>query len=368
MLDPQLKEKLAQGYAKLGDITYDIALNLRKGKDYTHRQTELWNQGIIMRLYLRKLFHHVAFTEEDIPVLYGEVTEEDINLWLDVIVKTGTLDRYPIVPSLLPNIKPHIVNKGTKGDQGDAGLPGSNANIIVEPDDGETAIAVEEVVISGVKHYKLSFNPYTSPELTIAIQGTKVFEVGTVHDFNINVSTLKGKDTVTAVTVIDPASLDAVLQPLLNFVAINGVSQPVVTVLPVTDVAITTLYQIRMTDGTNQDDSIDTALFVYPFLSGNNDSDTFDRYTLSKTIAAKGNLSFTLNGTDDYFFICYPVEYGNLSQIKDQNGFDVSADWEVATEDVTSNSLVTDWTKSYKVYKTINKTTINNKPFSIVFP
>lgn len=367
MLDPKLKDKVSLGYQKLGDLAYQIALNLRKGKDHTHRQKELWNQAIILRAYLSAILRHVEFSDTVPPVLYN-ITEKQVNSWIRVITTIGEIEKYPIVPALTMRVKPILLTKGPKGDKGDAGDDGIDANILVEPAAGETDIFVTTEIVGGVKKFLISHNTYTAPAVTVSIQGTKVFEIGTSQNFNVTISTTKGRNNITALTLLNPSGLDASLQSLINLSTLNGVSQPVNTVLPVTGVVNNTTYQAQVTDGTTPITAQDQATFVYPFLYGNRDVLIFDKYTLSKTIAAKSNRSFLLNATNEYFFIGYPSSYGVLQSIKDQNGFDVTSAFETFLENVTSNSLANNWTTEYRFYRTSVKTTIVNSLYSITFP
>src|SRR6478736_2201463 len=98
MLDPRLKERLAQGYSKIGDITYKIALNLKKGKDRIPAQLSLYEQGIKMNMLLKVLFRHIVFEDDGSITLY-RITPEQVNKFVRCLIELGELDTYPIAPT-----------------------------------------------------------------------------------------------------------------------------------------------------------------------------------------------------------------------------------------------------------------------------
>lgn len=369
ILDPQLQNKVTKAYAKLGDISYDLAIGLRRGRDYTERQQRLWDKGIRLRFFLQLIMNYVEFSESAPPVVIRDATILQINQWVRCLDRIGELDKYPIVPTLLTNsgIKPLILTSGATGPQGASGQDGDDANIIVAPKSGEDQIEVEEQIVLGVKNYLLSLNLYVAPTISVAVSGAKVFEIGTLNDFNVVISTSKGRDNITALTLLNPSSLDGDLQALVNLPTLNGGTQPVITTLAVEDIDDTTTFSVEVNDGTQTPADSDEVTFVYPFLYGNSDVTSFDKYTLNKLVVAKQDREFNLNAVDDYFYIGFPSSYGTLSRILDDNGFNVISSFEAVLINVTSSGLDNDWTTEYRFYKTLVKTTINNKNFSIEF-
>lgn len=125
MLDPKLEATLSKAYAKIGDISYTIALNMQKGKDHVASQRVLKSQGIRMALLLKTLYRDVTFTAgTGIPVLWGGITEVQVNEFLRHLIQIGELDKYPVVPSLLPTSKPVIISTGAPGSPGPPGSVG----------------------------------------------------------------------------------------------------------------------------------------------------------------------------------------------------------------------------------------------------
>ena len=100
--------------------------------------------------------------------------------------------------------------------------------------------------------------------------------------------------------------------------------------------------------------------FLLPFLYGSSAEQlTGDNlYTsLTKLIQTKANKTVNFNASNSYFYFAYPVSYGVLTAIKDQNGFDVTASFQVADTIITS--LQGGLSSTFKVYRTINTTSIN---------
>lgn len=104
---------------------------------------------------------------------------------------------------------------------------------------------------------------------------------------------------------------------------------------------------------------------IYPFLWGVSGSDlsaggTGPYTTLTKYVQTKSDKNVTWSVASSVFmYFCYPASYGNLSEIIDNNGFDVTAAFDVFTVSVSSTGLGSDWSVSYKIYKlrTLTSTT-----------
>jgi hypothetical protein len=363
MLNPRAKELMAQGYARVGEISFKLTINLRKGKDHTRSQKELWEQGIKTLRLLKVLFRHVTFDENNKPTLW-RITEEEVNALLKCLIKIADLDRYPIAPGTLPTVKPIVISTGAQGNPGVAGLNGSNANIVVEPEVGEDQILVSSTTIGLVKYYRLSLNLYV--EQLLSASGGGLYEFGDDIDFNILITSTKGRDDLVSLICTDGA-VDALLQPLVNLISLNGITQPQVITLPIANQNVDKTYTFESSDGTTTKSASTSISFVYPYLHGNNAAkNSYDYYAnLTKIIAGKANRNILFNGTDKYFIVGYPASYGTLSSIKDGNGFEKISDFETFTANVTSIGRDNNWTVSYRFYVTAIKTTINNQNYTI---
>lgn len=369
MLDPNLRETLSKAYAKIGEISYTIALNMRKGKNNVPSQKALYDQGIKMYAMLDVLFRHVTFDEDNgnLPTLW-RITEEEVNKLTRCLIQIGQLNTYPVVPSLYPNTRPVIIQTGPQGIQGPPGANGTNANIVVELDPAEKQLKLIETNLGATKTYTFSFVHYVAPLLTVAIQGGKVFEIGDERDFDILVTSTKGTEEIVTI-VCDDGTVDASLQGLLNLVSANNeLSQPYQILVPVTAIGADQTFEFTTDDQEQTVIASDTINFYYPYLFGNSAITGITHYTaLTKSIVPKANRAFAFNGTDQYFWIAYPSSYGDLTAIKDQNGFNVIADFTASLVNITSSGLDNNWTVEYRVYRTTLKTTISNANFTIEY-
>lgn len=366
MLDPRLAEKMQKAYALIGDIGYQLALNIRKGKDFTPRQEALYDKGIKIWTFLKILFRHVDTTTTP-PTLYL-IKEEQANRLIECIEKIGELDRLPIVPKIIPSCKPIIINKGRDGRDGVDGINAGAGSIVVEPKLGEEKIKVDYVLIGQVEHFQLSFDEYVSPLLSVQVQGTKVYEIGViVASKTINIVTTKGSVNILSVTMTD-VDLNADLQGTLNLVTVNGVSQPVTNFVTDTDITSDVTYIANVNDGVNTIGDQDMIQFFYPLLYGANSNilTTTHYNVLSKVIVGKENVSIPFNDTDKYFYIGVPSSYGSFL-VRDQNGFDVTSEFTEQILDVTSVGLDNNWVHEYRWMRTTVKTDIVNHSYSIEY-
>lgn len=366
MLDPQLRQRLSQGYAKLGDITYQIALNMRKGKNHVASQRALYEQGIKMSILLKLLYRHVDFDTNGFPILY-RITEIQVNRFIGCLIQLGELSTYPIVPYIIPSTKPILITQGAAGSTGPVGPPGSDANIIVEAKPGETQIIVDTVIIGGVKHDRISLALYTLQTLLASISGTKLFENGSSNTISLTLTIRKGRDNVVTLVCADP-TVDGILQPLVNLTTINGITQPTNIILSIPTQTVPFTFNFTINDGTNNVLASDAINFVYPFIYGAFDAQVGNPYTSgTRVLAVKANRTIPLNGTDTFFSIGYDAAYGDLTKIKDQNGFDVTSAWTKHVISVTSTGLAVNYTTNFNFYVTNLKTTIVSANYTIEF-
>lgn len=365
MLDPNLNEKLTLAYARIGELGYEISLGLMKGKDHSRKQSDLWEKALKIWFYLKFLFRHVD-TSTTPPTLY-RITEAEVNKLINCLDKIGELDKVPVVPTMLPTTKPVIINKGQDGENGAPGQDGTDANINFELSAGENELELEESIVGGVKTIKLGFTLYKVPTIAVALIGGKVFEEGTVvSSKNLQITTTKGSESIISLTTTD-ATLNTALQALINLPTLNGVSQPVVTTLPLSNLSVDTAYPVTVADDENYSLATDSISFVFPILYGANDNINPTLYTaLTKIIEEKGGKQFTFNGSDKYFFYVSPDEYGDV-RILDQNDIDVTDEFTKTTVTVTSSGLTNNWSHSYRKYITTDKTEINNKVYRIEY-
>lgn len=361
MLDPQLNQKISAAYVRIGDLGYTIAKNLFEGEDYTAHQKNLWNKGLAIQEFEKLLLRHVNNTLTP-PVLYN-ATEAQIHKILRCLESVGDLEVFPIYPTLLNNAPPVVFNQGKDGIDGQDGL---DADIIVEPEVGETQIEVTSVVITGVKHYRINFVPYIVQSLSVSIPGPKIYETGSVVSKVVSLTSTKGSALITSLTMTD-SDLNNALQLLVNLGQLNGVTQPVTYQVNANGLSVSKVFEGILSDSTNSIHSSDQIQFFYPFLSAATDGTTITYGACSKVIIGKSNVVQVLNGTNKYFWLGYDASYGPVARIRDQNGFDVTSGFTPVTVSITSVGLTVNWTRSFQFYRTISKTDINNKPYTLEF-
>ena len=98
--------------------------------------------------------------------------------------------------------------------------------------------------------------------------------------------------------------------------------------------------------------------FILPFYYGVSDGNIVDDFAgLIKDLTKKSNKTYTFTTNNQYAVIAYDASYGNLKEIKDQNGFEVQ--W-VASEVVVGG-------QTYKVYVAAYATTAINSKFTFNF-
>ena len=109
---------------------------------------------------------------------------------------------------------------------------------------------------------------------------------------------------------------------------------------------------------------------MYPFYYGSSTTDFSTTGNvdgvLTKLVATKSNKTLNYNFTNEYAYICYPAVYGDLTLIKDGNGFDVTTTWNKYTRN--QGSAAGTWGGiSYNIYRTDALTSIPNQDFVFTF-
>ena len=103
-----------------------------------------------------------------------------------------------------------------------------------------------------------------------------------------------------------------------------------------------------------------TLTFIQPYYYGVANSSTIADFTgLTANVTAKGNKTFSYTTNNQYMVFAYDSSYGNLKNIVDGNGFDVTGGW-------TKSSLTVDGF-SYFVYVANSPTTDTDAPFTFKY-
>ena len=105
-----------------------------------------------------------------------------------------------------------------------------------------------------------------------------------------------------------------------------------------------------------------TLTAIYPYFYGLNANPALSGVTLYnnliKLIQAQQNSVINLGG-NGYVYFAYPASYPNLTQILDNNGYDVTTAFTHSTVSVNSSGLASNWSSiSYKVYRSNSLTSL----------
>ncbi len=87
----------------------------------------------------------------------------------------------------------------------------------------------------------------------------------------------------------------------------------------------------------------------------------------SKVVETEGDKSISLTGSNAYIYYAVPKTWGDfdLSEIKDQNQFDVTSAFTAYDVTITSAGLASNWTAvAYKLYRLNNLTTVSNDTYT----
>lgn len=111
---------------------------------------------------------------------------------------------------------------------------------------------------------------------------------------------------------------------------------------------------------------------VYPYFYGMDANASLSGHPLYiglvKLVQSQSNKVVNLAGTSKYIYFAYPASYPNLTQIIDNNGFDVTSSFTQSTVTVSSSGLVSNWSLiSYKVYRSNLVTTLGGVNYTFKY-
>ena len=170
---------------------------------------------------------------------------------------------------------------------------------------------------------------YLSPICKLSLYNTdKYFEVGTYPIVKLSYSITKRTNNTLPTALINqiPNSYPAITTTSTSYV--TGISTGVVITPIEKD---TTLFTIKVSDGTSFSSASASVSGVYPYFYGFASSNTMTTYGLSnlnKIINAKESSTIDIykagvSATDTFYFI-YDYDYGYLNSIKDQNNNNIT--------------------------------------------
>lgn len=321
----------------------------------------------------------ITLQDADVALTLDDKQQEVIYKCLQNSLQLGN---YPVagVPVTLQDNVTFIL--GTQGPPGTPGAPGANGtdaniDVVQDPDNN---ITVTTTFPSGVKTYTIKFTPYVLPGVVVTLDDAvivdpdqyRVVSFGNlIASLQVFVDLTKGRGNVIASTMTVPALLNPTYQGLLNLTTLNTVGSQSI-VITASNINITSTFTVTITDGLNTPSSTAVVTYVYPFLYGaTGTTSTAGLYAvLNKLVKTQASQVVPLVGAVQYFWYGFPVGYGSLTEIKDQNGFDVTSSFtDVGVVSVTSTTFgINNWTTNYKFYRTTAATTIpSGSDYTFIF-
>ena len=196
----------------------------------------------------------------------------------------------------------------------------STADAVEYVNDAISSSTVEEALnklISDYYYVKPSINSFT------ATPNGGIFEVGHVVSAPITFNWSYNKD-ITTQTLTDCTLTDNTVR----------------TATYDTDITTNKTFTLTASDGKNNVSKSVSYTFVSPYYVGVSSTDTLtetDIKALTKKVETKGNKTINYTTKQSYMVFAYPVSYGAISSIIDQNGFNVTDSFVRNT--VTVNSV-----------------------------
>ena len=212
-------------------------------------------------------------------------------------------------------------------------------------------------------------NPYAPPIVSLSMERTptnSILEKGTtVNISGLKTSITKKSENITKIAFFQD---DTELNSLTENIANGGTyTCSFDNALQIDSDISNNYFKIEVTDASNNTVTANTGdiTFVYPYYFGAIDSDadinndTFANFT--KVIAAKGNKVHSYTSNNQCMIFAYPKNYGSLSTIIDNNGFNLTDSFNIQEVDI---ECLDGTTQTYYVYKN-EPSTVSN--FNITF-
>lgn len=213
------------------------------------------------------------------------------------------------------------------------------------------------------------FYPYLTPIISLNAS-TLVYEYGSSFAPSLYW-------TMQARTLdITSATLSGAVSPILPGVSASTVLSGTSSSLSITTTNPTASWTLNVSDGTVSVATTIVANRVFPFFYGMTSAATMSGVTLytnlTKDIDGLSNKAYTYNGINQYMYFAYPASYGTVSEIFDQNLYQVYNDagggsFTYSISTVASTGLGSNWSTSFYVYKTYLPTSNYGYQFQFVF-
>ena len=212
-------------------------------------------------------------------------------------------------------------------------------------------------------------NPYAPPVVSLSMERTptnSILEKGTtVNISGLKTSITKKSENITKIAFFQD---DTELNSLTENIANGGTyTCSFDNALQIDSDISNNYFKIEVTDASNNVVTANTGgiIFVYPYYFGAIDrdadinNDAFANFT--KVIAAKGNNAHSYTSDNQCMIFAYPKNYGSLSTIIDNNGFNLTDSFNIQEVDI---ECLDGTTQTYYVYKN-EPSTVSN--FNITF-
>ena len=193
----------------------------------------------------------------------------------------------------------------------------STADAVEYVNDTISSTNVEEALnklISDYYYVKPSINSFT------ATPNGGIFEVGHVVSAPITFNWNYNKE-ITTQTLTDCPLADETVR----------------TATYDTDITTNKTFTLAANDGTNNVSKSISYTFVSPYYTGVSSTDTLtetDITALTKKVETKSNKTINYTTKQSYMVFAYPVSYGAISSIIDQNGFNVTTSFTKSTVNI----------------------------------
>jgi len=225
--------------------------------------------------------------------------------------------------------------------------------------------------VSFVDMFNKLFYPYLVPVVSLTAS-VLVYEYGSTFIPQLYWNIQSKTNAVTS------ATLSGVIAPILAPPTIPAMTTTggALTSINITTTNPTTTWILSAFDGTASSTTSITANRIYPFFYGmstNNSLAGVTLYTsLTKDVSGySGIKTYTYTGNNKYSYFVYPVSYGLLTQIQDENLNTVysggSGSFTYSIIAVSSTLLPNNYSTNYYAYKTNTLVSNYGYPFTFIF-
>lgn len=193
--------------------------------------------------------------------------------------------------------------------------------------------------------------PYLPPICSLRLSDgqSQYLEVGTYPNISLNYEIVKRSESSKPTKLINmiPSTYPAITSP--GQISVSGLARGVV-ITPL--MATSSLFTVKVSDGSNSNIATASISGVYPYFYGFTSSNTLTVAALSslgKSISSKSNQKFDVTGSGNLFF-AYDADYGPLLEIWDPDNSNVIGSFTTYVKTLSSPTGL--WaSKQYRVYQ-----------------